>query len=254
MTPPRRCDGRVRTESMRCAAVLLASLLLALSAAAGTSTRLKPTTTDNDDSCDISLLPAATLLLPYFEVDFNSPSTTARTTLFTVQNTTALPQIARVTLWTDWSYPMLTFNIFLTGYDVQGINMYDVFARGVIAPGVAPGTGGTSNKTTVPDNPQNALPGSHPGTQPAPNNANPHFLPDAAVTCSSNPGSLGAALTADLQTVFTTGRISAPGCAAAVTDVGYPHANAVGYATIDVMANCDSETPIGAPHCAGTLR
>src|SRR5256885_10445896 len=126
---------------MRCAAVVLASLL-AVSAAAGTSTRLKPTTTDNDDSCDISLLPAATLLLPYFEVNFSSPQATARTTLFTIQNTTALPQIARVTLWTDWSYPMLTFNLFLTGYDVQGINLYDLFARGFIAPGPGLGAGG----------------------------------------------------------------------------------------------------------------
>ena len=30
-----------------------------------------PTTTNNDDSCDIGVAPAATLLLPYFEVDFN---------------------------------------------------------------------------------------------------------------------------------------------------------------------------------------
>src|ERR1041385_4376142 len=125
---------------MRCAAVILASLL-ALSAAAGTSTRRKPTTTDNDDSCDIALLPAATLLLPYFEVDFNSPATIARTTLFVIQNTTATPQIVRVTLWTDWAYPMLTFNIFLTGYDVQGINLYDIFTRAIIAPGPT-GSGG----------------------------------------------------------------------------------------------------------------
>ena len=86
------------------------------------------------------MLPAATLLLPYFEVDFSSPLATARTTLFTIQNTTALPQIARVTLWTDWSYPMLTFNVFLTGYDVQAINLYDVFARGSVAPSI--GTSG----------------------------------------------------------------------------------------------------------------
>ncbi len=73
-------------------------LLLAASATARTSTTLKPTTTDNDDSCDISLFPAATLLLPYFEVDYTAPATIARTTIFTIQNTTAMPQIARVTL------------------------------------------------------------------------------------------------------------------------------------------------------------
>ena len=47
--------------------------------------------------------------------------TVRRTTLFTITNVTRLPQIAHVTVWTDWSFPVLDFNIFLTGYDVQGI-------------------------------------------------------------------------------------------------------------------------------------
>ncbi|PYQ47005.1 MAG: hypothetical protein DMF59_20040 [Acidobacteria bacterium] len=72
-----------------------------------------PTTTNNDDSCDIGTAPAATLLLPYFEVDFKSPSTTARNTLFTITNVSAFPQIAHVTVWTDWSFPALDFNIFV---------------------------------------------------------------------------------------------------------------------------------------------
>ena len=55
-----------------------------------------PTTTNNDDSCDIGVAPAATLLLPYFEVDFGSPQTTARQTLFTITNVSAFPQIAHV--------------------------------------------------------------------------------------------------------------------------------------------------------------
>ena len=45
-----------------------------------------PSTTNNDDTCDISVAPAATLLLPYFEVDFKSSAATARTTLFTITN------------------------------------------------------------------------------------------------------------------------------------------------------------------------
>jgi hypothetical protein len=221
---------------VRCAAVILASLL-ALSAAAGTSTRLKPTTTDNDDSCDISVLPAATLLLPYFEVDFSLPSATALTTLFTVQNTTALPQIARVTLWTDWSYPMLTFNVFLTGYDVQGINLYDIFARGFIAPGPTGLTGGTSNTAT-------------PGDLSLPQN--PHFLPDAATTCAANPG-LIVSLLPDLQAAFTTGKLSAPGCTIA-KNVGGVHKNAIGFATIDVVANCNTTSPMnGGLYFAGEI-
>jgi hypothetical protein len=189
-----------------------------------------PATTNNDDSCDIALLPAATLLLPYFEVDMNAPQTTARTTLFAVQNTTAMPQIARVTLWTDWGYPMLTFNIFLTGYDVQGINLYDVFARGFVAPGPVVGTGGTSNQTK-------------PGDLSLANDQNPHFLPDAAATCSSNPGRLDDTLLSDLRRAFTTGVVTAPGCAI-VKPAGGVHVNAIGYATIDVVANCNPTSPI----------
>ena len=68
----------------------------------------QPSTTNNNDSCDISLLPAATLLLPYFEVDTAAPQGTGTTTLFTITNTSRYPQIAHVTVWTDWSFPVLT--------------------------------------------------------------------------------------------------------------------------------------------------
>src|SRR6266536_3220853 len=93
-----------------------------------------PAHAGNDDSCDIGIAPAATLLLPYFEVDFVSPPRTARTTIFAVTNVSARPQIAHVTLWTDWAYAALTFNIHLTPYGVQSINLYDVFSRGAVAP------------------------------------------------------------------------------------------------------------------------
>jgi len=88
-------------------------------------------TTNNDDSCDIALQPAATLLLPYFEVDLKAPATT---TLVTIQNVSPASVIANVTLWTDWGYPALNFPIHLTGYDVQGINLYDVLGRGALPP------------------------------------------------------------------------------------------------------------------------
>src|SRR5438045_9005116 len=85
-----------------------------------------PLTTYNDDSCDISVAPAATLLLPYFEVDTHSPLATARTTLFTIVNTSPLTQIAKITLWTDWAYPALTFNAWMTGYGVASMNLPDL--------------------------------------------------------------------------------------------------------------------------------
>src|SRR5436305_13105404 len=102
----------------------------------------QPATTNNIDSCDIGVTPAATLLLPYFEVDTAAAQGTGATTLFTITNTSRYPQIAHVTVWTDWSFPVLDFNIFLTGYDVQGINLFDIIVRAVIVPatGAAPGT------------------------------------------------------------------------------------------------------------------
>src|SRR5687768_15965445 len=47
-----------------------------------------PSTTNNDDTCDISVAPAATLLLPYFEVETSAAvdRSIARSTLFTLTN------------------------------------------------------------------------------------------------------------------------------------------------------------------------
>src|SRR3954447_6851645 len=85
-----------------------------------------PTTTNNDDSCDIGVAPAATLLLPYFEGDFTNRT---EDTLFTITNVSRLPQIAHVTIWTDWSFPVFDFNTCPTGYDVQGISVNAVLNR-----------------------------------------------------------------------------------------------------------------------------
>jgi hypothetical protein len=72
--------------------------------------------------------PGATLLFPYFEVDPTSP--TGRDTLLSLQNASATAILGHVTVWTDLGYPVLTFNIYLTGYDVESIDMYDMFVNG----------------------------------------------------------------------------------------------------------------------------
>src|SRR4051812_3393889 len=102
---------------------LLPAVLLFVAAPlfAGTFTFGGPGTTNNDDSCDIAALPAATLLLPYFEVDLDDLD--GETTLFTVTNVADRAQIVRVTLWTDYAYPVVSFDVYLTGYDVQAINL-----------------------------------------------------------------------------------------------------------------------------------
>jgi hypothetical protein len=75
--------------------------------------------------CTIDDVPAATLLLPYFEVDLSSDQ--GITTLFSINNASAAAALAHVTVWTDQSIPTLDFDVYLTGYDVQTINVRDIF-------------------------------------------------------------------------------------------------------------------------------
>jgi hypothetical protein len=75
--------------------------------------------------CTIDDVPAATLLLPYFEVNLADPA--GVTTLFSINNASASAAVAHVTLWTDQSIPTLDFDVYLTGYDVQTINVRDIF-------------------------------------------------------------------------------------------------------------------------------
>jgi hypothetical protein len=156
---------------------------------------------DNDASCDISVAPAATLLLPYFEVEIAAP---LRTTLFTVTNVSSRPQVAHITLFTDYAYPVLSFNLYLTPYDAQPINLYDVLVRGVIAADAGP-----------------------PGT-----------------ACARLATEVPKPLQADVLTALIIGKNSTcPGTTAA-PPIGSPHATmAVGYATIDVVRDCTSTMP-----------
>src|SRR4029078_1347230 len=75
--------------------------------------------------CTIDDVPAATLLLPYFEVDLNNPN--GVTTLFSINNASATAILAHVVLWTDLSVPTFDFNVYLTGYDVQTVSLRDIF-------------------------------------------------------------------------------------------------------------------------------
>jgi len=205
---------------------LMAIMAVAGSAFAGPGSQLVanatfttggPATTNNDDSCDISVAPAATLLLPFFEV---SPTAGGENTTFTVTNVSQLPQIAHVTIWTDYSFPVLDFNIFLTGYDVQSISLYDIIYRGQIAP---PGT--TSDSDT--------------GRRSADNDAN--TLLDIS-NCDVLAVVVPPELAADLVSALTLGRTL--GCGS--NRIGGVHTNAIGYVTIDVAESCSTALPTDA--------
>ena len=80
--------------------------------------------------CTIDVVPAATLLVPYFEVDLDNPAGT--NTLVSIHNALPEPVLAKVTLWTDYSIPSVWFDLFLTGYDVVRLNLGDTFHNGNI--------------------------------------------------------------------------------------------------------------------------
>ena len=56
--------------------------------------------------------------------------TLATTTLIAITNVSSEAQIVHVTLWTDYSVAILDFNILLTGYDVQTMNIRDILRDG----------------------------------------------------------------------------------------------------------------------------
>jgi hypothetical protein len=179
---------------------------------------------DNDATCDIKVGPAATLLVPYFEVDL--AATGEQTTLFTITNVARYSQIAHVTLWTDWAFPVLTFNIFLAGYDVQSINLKDILVRGMVASPV--GTGPTTVKSPLGTltSPANGGPGYN----------NPNFK--AVIDCDAVPGIIPQTFMAAVRNALTVG--VGPNCN---VPVGGVHANAIGYATIDVVGSCTTRLP-----------
>ncbi len=186
-------------------AISLAFLLLFPLALGATATR------NNDDSCDIAVMPAATLLLPHFEV---SPSGET-TTLFTITNTTPEERIANVTLWTDYSLEVIDFHVYLTGYDVQSINLHDIIFRGLIAP---------ENGTGTDVSPVGEF-----------STPNPALHLD---NCDELPGQLPAVYIQRMQQAFMQGKVPAFGASPACSSAGRPHPNAVGYATVDVVRTC----------------
>ena len=79
------------------------------------------------DSCILGPQPAASLLIPYFEVDLGQPG--GRTTLLAVTNASSeQASMARLVLWTDWGIPTLAMDLSLGPRDIETLNLRDLFA------------------------------------------------------------------------------------------------------------------------------
>lgn len=94
-------------------------------------------------TCTIDQRPAATLLVPYFQVSYDdagdlvSTGPDARDTIVTIANASAAPMIAHVNVYTRESVLVLDFNIALTGFDVQAMRVSDILG------GILPASGDT---------------------------------------------------------------------------------------------------------------
>lgn len=177
--------------------------------------------------CAIDQVPAATLLMPYFEVDLTSFNNV--TSLVELTNTSSAATLAHVTIWTDWGVPALGFEIYLTGYDVQVFNLRDVIANGFL--------------------PQTASVGQDPKDIISPRG--PRSTDVNYVSCAGilPPTSLDAAARADLQAKLKGEPIpSSPTLCA-----GSPRGNQIarGYVTVDVVTGCTALNPSSAGYFSG---
>lgn len=95
--------------------------------------------------CAFDPAPAASLLFPFVAFDYNNPIN-GTTTLFAITNVSSEAQVVHVTIWTDYSEPVLDFNILLSGYDVQTLNIRDILYFGAL-----PDTGTTGDLLVAPN-------------------------------------------------------------------------------------------------------
>ncbi|HEV8577740.1 MAG TPA: hypothetical protein VGX68_01560, partial [Thermoanaerobaculia bacterium] len=176
--------------------------------------------------CTIDDVPAATLLLPYFEVDLSNAN--GVTTLFSINNASATAILAHVVVWADLSVPVLDFNIYLTGYDVQTINLRDILVSGIL--------------------PRTASAGQDPGDTISPKGDFSQDINFASCTGQLPPPNLPASFVQHLQLSLTGQSSPILGNRCAGRALGDNIAR--GYVTVDTVNNCTLRFPGDAGYFA----
>jgi hypothetical protein len=169
--------------------------------------------------CTIDDVPAATLLLPYFEVDLDDPN--GVNTLFSINNASASAALAHVTFWTDLSVPVLDFDIYLTGFDVETISIRNILN------GLLPITADDGA------DPSDTISNQGPMSQDI-------NFPGTSGPCVGTYGQLtNAFLDQHLIPALTGGASNLVGC------VGVDHGDNVarGYVTVDSVTQCSLDFP-----------
>lgn len=164
--------------------------------------------------CQPDVVPAATLLIPYFEVDLTDPSGT--TTLFTVVNAARDPVLTQVNIFSDGGVPIVGFWVYLQGYDVQAVNLRDVLANGYL-----PVTGPFADS-------------------PGPLSGSPVFFPGCESPYAVGPSTIDAMFLQAIQMQLTGQPSLYDG-----TCAGIDHGDDVarGYVTVDVVQQCSMYLP-----------
>jgi hypothetical protein len=162
--------------------------------------------------------PAATLLLPYFEVDPANPS--GVTTQLAIGNAGAAAALARVTLWSDLAVPVFAFDVYLTGYDLQRIDLRDVLS-GVL--------------------PQTADAGQDPQDTVSPGGGSSQDATFPGCAGRLPPPPLAAADVAALRAALTGGPSALHGGLCCGRSLGDGHAR--GFVTVDSVSQCSQAFP-----------
>jgi hypothetical protein len=177
------------------------------------------------DLCTIEATPAATLLLPYFEVDLDNPQ--GVDTFFSINNASAASVLTHVIIWTDLSVEALDFQVFLTGYDVQTIGM-----GLLIRDGVLPRTGDSVSISPV---------GLFSDCPPSGCDTAIDAYPRCGLVLPYVNPALDADYLAHLQSILTGGPSEIYNGRCGGLDYGDNIAR--GYVTVDVVSDCGLETP-----------
>jgi hypothetical protein len=173
--------------------------------------------------------PAASLLLPYFEVSLpkkigGKPKGT--TTVFTIRNADNDGVLARVNLWSDLGVPVSFFHVYLTGYDEQTLDLSEVLAGRL---------------------PQTASAGQDPGNQISPQ-GNVSGLDINYASCAPflPPAELPVESIEHLRAAFTGQPSAVFGDQCLGRDYGEKKPIARGYVTVDTVNSCSFLFP-GTP-------
>ena len=203
--------------------------------------------------CTPDNVPAATLLMPYFELCENCPPS-YRESRVAVFNLGAAPRLARVTLWTNAAVPVFDFDVYLQGFAQQEFSLSALLSQGTL-----PVTGRGVSEPGLQADPEVDFPGCNAGSSPgggapvyAPLDAAARTalrdalrgLPDAGTgLCSavdSEPTTITGYLTVDAVDRCNAPRAGEPGFADALVD-----ANVLGGRIVitDAVQNFEAAIP-----------